>query len=128
MILAAKLWCVLRFNTPPWVFFTFFKLCKWYQIAQRITILRQSLIQANIFKDTILNQQQYNMVISFEPRFSFTSMLPNILRQFLHNTGEHEKGNYSPEKGKFHIKETFTRFWCPYSSVVHINSVLFKFI
>ena len=24
-------------NTPPWVFFTFFKLHKWYQIAQRIT-------------------------------------------------------------------------------------------
>ena len=24
-------------NTPPWVFFTFFKLYKWYQIAQRIT-------------------------------------------------------------------------------------------
>ena len=24
-------------NTPPWVFFTFFKLCKGYQIAQRIT-------------------------------------------------------------------------------------------
>ena len=22
---------------PPWVFFTFFKLYKWYQIAQRIT-------------------------------------------------------------------------------------------
>ena len=22
-------------NTPPWVFFTFLKLCKWYQIAQR---------------------------------------------------------------------------------------------
>ena len=22
-------------NTPPWVFFTFFKLYKWYQIAQR---------------------------------------------------------------------------------------------
>ena len=22
-------------NTPPWVFFTFFKLCKWYQIAQQ---------------------------------------------------------------------------------------------
>ena len=21
-------------NTLPWVFFTFFKLCKWYQIAQ----------------------------------------------------------------------------------------------
>ena len=23
-------------NTPPWVFFTFFKLCEWYQTAQRI--------------------------------------------------------------------------------------------
>ena len=27
-----------KISTPPWVFFTFFKLCKWYQIAQRITI------------------------------------------------------------------------------------------
>ena len=25
-------------NTPPWVFFTFFKLYKWHQIAQRITV------------------------------------------------------------------------------------------
>ena len=24
-------------NTPPWVFFTFLKLCKWYQIAENIT-------------------------------------------------------------------------------------------
>ena len=24
-------------NTPPWVIFMFFKLCKWYQIAQRTT-------------------------------------------------------------------------------------------
>ena len=24
-------------NTPPWVFFTFFKFRKWYQIAQSIT-------------------------------------------------------------------------------------------
>ena len=24
-------------NTPPWMFFTFFKLYKWYQIAQGIT-------------------------------------------------------------------------------------------
>ena len=24
-------------NIPPWVFFMFFKLCKWYQIVQRIT-------------------------------------------------------------------------------------------
>ena len=26
-------------NNPPWVFFTFFKLYNWYQIAQRITYL-----------------------------------------------------------------------------------------
>ena len=28
---------VLILVTPRWVFFTFFKLCNWYQIAQRIT-------------------------------------------------------------------------------------------
>ena len=26
-------------NTPPWMFFTIFKLCKWYQIVQRITFI-----------------------------------------------------------------------------------------
>ena len=26
-------------NTPPWVFFTIWKLYKWYQIAQNITII-----------------------------------------------------------------------------------------
>ena len=26
-------------NSPPWVFFTFFKFCKWYQIAQSTTIV-----------------------------------------------------------------------------------------
>ena len=26
-----------KINIPPWVFFAFFKLYKWYQIAQRIT-------------------------------------------------------------------------------------------
>ena len=26
-----------KINTPPWVFFAFFKLYKWYQIAQRPT-------------------------------------------------------------------------------------------
>ena len=28
-----------KINTPPWVFFTFFKLYKWYQVAQRITYM-----------------------------------------------------------------------------------------
>ena len=26
-----------KINTPPWLFFTFLKLCKWHQIAQRTT-------------------------------------------------------------------------------------------
>ena len=26
-------------NTPPWVFFTFFKLYKWYQIAQSVSYI-----------------------------------------------------------------------------------------
>ena len=28
-----------KINTPPWVFFTFFNLFKWYQIAQRTTYM-----------------------------------------------------------------------------------------
>ena len=28
-----------KINTPPWVFFMFFKLYKWYQIAQRTTFV-----------------------------------------------------------------------------------------
>ena len=28
-----------KINTPPWVFFTFLKLYKWYQITQRITFV-----------------------------------------------------------------------------------------
>ena len=28
-----------KINTPPWVFLTFLKLYKWYQIAQRIIYL-----------------------------------------------------------------------------------------
>ena len=35
--LHAKAWNFTKGNTPPWVFFTFFKLKKWYQIAQNIT-------------------------------------------------------------------------------------------
>ena len=34
-----------KINTPPWVFFTFFKLYKWYQIVQRITFYKTSKVQ-----------------------------------------------------------------------------------
>ena len=32
-------------NTPSWVFFTFFKLYKWYQIAHRIMKVYNRLLQ-----------------------------------------------------------------------------------
>ena len=44
-----------KINTPPWVFFTFFKLYKWYQIAQRTTYAFDEilgLIQDDMTKKT----------------------------------------------------------------------------
>ena len=38
--LQAVAWSFTKSNTSPWVFFTFFKLSKWYQIAQRIMYLQ----------------------------------------------------------------------------------------
>ena len=35
-------------NTPPWAFFTSFKLRKWYQIAQRTTYRRYINAMSNI--------------------------------------------------------------------------------
>ena len=34
-----------KINAPPWVFFTFFKLYKWYQIAQRATCMKLCALQ-----------------------------------------------------------------------------------
>ena len=34
---------LIKSNTPPWVFFTFFKLYKWYQIAERISSQYEAL-------------------------------------------------------------------------------------
>ena len=33
-------------NTPPWVFFRFFKLYKWYQIAQSVSYINTSNMKA----------------------------------------------------------------------------------
>ena len=37
LILVSEVAGFTKINIPPWVFFTCFKLCKWYQIAQRTT-------------------------------------------------------------------------------------------
>ena len=34
-------------NTPPWMFFTFFKLCKGYQIIKRISHLDGNITMIN---------------------------------------------------------------------------------
>ena len=38
-----------KINTPPWVFFTFFKLYKCYQIAQRTTFLQKPSLENKTF-------------------------------------------------------------------------------
>ena len=48
----------LKSNTLPWVFFMFFKLYKWYQIAQRITIIL-------ILMSLVLQQQYYYFQIMY---------------------------------------------------------------
>ena len=54
---------LLKSNTPPWVFFTFFKLYKWYQIAQRTTYL---LIRFNNLSHSCEMQQKQNRKVSFD--------------------------------------------------------------
>ena len=46
VLILVKLQAFTKINTPPWVFFTFFKLYKWYQIAQRIT---NNILQFSLF-------------------------------------------------------------------------------
>ena len=60
-----------KINTPPWVFFTFLKLYKWYQIAQRITydLIRKLLHLSSslfyIFFVTEILQCPWNQVYGF---------------------------------------------------------------
>ena len=42
-------------NTPLWVFLTFLKLCKWYQIAQRI--LRKLTRSDKVILNTVYSAQ-----------------------------------------------------------------------
>ena len=47
---------MLLLSTSPWVFFTLFNLCKWYQIAQRTTdVWRRLLFTWNRVKTTKLS-------------------------------------------------------------------------
>ena len=56
-------------NTPPWVFFTFFKLYKCYQIAQCIIFYDEGRFAFEPIKPLVhivkLNQIQANQLIGF---------------------------------------------------------------
>ena len=50
-------------NTPPWVFFTFFKLYKWCQTAQSITYIIQYTCGKNTFKtDMVIFEVYYGYI------------------------------------------------------------------
>ena len=53
-----------KINTPPWVFFTFFKLYKWYQIAQQTKNMHRS----KIIDSPNLQQLKFWFVWSFKVR------------------------------------------------------------
>ena len=53
---------VTRSNIPPWVFFTFFKLYKWYEIVQRITY-RLSLYMVLVLSSSLLASHNFIFVI-----------------------------------------------------------------
>ena len=51
----------IKINTPPWVFFTFFKLYKCYQIAQRITYILRLSSQALCKETFVLQKSEYRL-------------------------------------------------------------------
>ena len=59
MLISVKLQaeaCIFTKISTPWVFFTFFKLYKWYQIAQRITYVSLHM--------------SFNMLVTIYERFN----------------------------------------------------------
>ena len=99
-----------KINTPSWVFFTFFKLHKYYQIAQRITFIIWSICQTKVkerkrkkrkFSKSVLCWAQaelcsYFLVIiqtgcsyklcSYNPLLANTPVWSNTLKQFVDNS------------------------------------------
>ena len=60
-------------NTPPWVFFTFFKLYNWYKIAQSITYERSGGKKKNFRRKSSPKQEIAEIVNSnaLASKFSF---------------------------------------------------------
>ena len=56
-----------KINTPSWVFLTFFKLYKWYQIVQRTTYANHILILAHLW--IIFYEKKYKVNKSSEKKY-----------------------------------------------------------
>ena len=50
-------------NSPPWVFFTFFKLYKWYQFAQNIYFCCHDISQEKLNLTTGISTQTFNKLL-----------------------------------------------------------------
>ena len=59
-------------NTPPWVFFTFFKLYKWYQIAQRTRIVLIGSRMLSWKRVRVLTKWKFNIPIQLPCILVFT--------------------------------------------------------
>ena len=55
----ALVWNFTKSNTPPWVFLTFLKLYKWYQIGQSITYFTRPPLYFNMFYTKKVNEMFY---------------------------------------------------------------------
>ena len=86
-----------KINSPPWVFFTFFKLYRWYQIGQRTTILCLILAQKLPLYRNIVSkingakmQEFHSRLIGAPSGFSFQGA------DELWNSGEREETIFIP--------------------------------
>ena len=77
-------------NTSPWVFFTFFKLYKWYQIAQSVSY-NTHMIMMNSFGEMVDRRKALSLVYSQDhcqtfspPQISDTPHTGFIPRQHRH--------------------------------------------
>ena len=103
-------------NTPPWVFFTLFKLYKWYQIAQRTTNVWTN--QDDPLKSA---GHRWSIIITSFAQFPFPVLkvlvlnsspvkdIPLLHRCFLVNFAKFFTTPFSIENLRALLKETFKK-------------------
>ena len=65
-------------NNPPWVFFWFFKLYKWYQIAQNITYCLHTIIWKQVKKSSKIGQEQKTLIFALVQIVSAVGDFPSV--------------------------------------------------